>query len=44
MNIHYDRLREIFGDNMCLLYADTDSSKLFIKNTKPYELDERLKN
>ena len=44
MNIHYDRLKEIFGDNMCLLYADTDSLKLFIKNTKPYELDERLKN
>ena len=31
MNIHYDRLKEIFGDNMCLLYRDTDSLKLFIK-------------
>ena len=29
---------------MCLLYPDTDSLKLFIKNTNPYELDERLKN
>ena len=29
---------------MCLLYTDTDSLKLFIKNTNPYELDERLKN
>ena len=29
---------------MSLLYTDTDSLKLFIKNTNPYELDERLKN
>ena len=33
MNIHYDRLKETFGDNMCLLYRDTDSLKLFIKKT-----------
>ena len=44
MNIHQDRLKEIFSDNMSLLYTDTDSLKLFIKNTNPYELDERLKN
>ena len=41
MNLHYDRLKEIFSDNMRLLYTDTDSLKLFIKNTNPYELDER---
>ena len=29
---------------MSLLYTDTDSLKLFIKNTNPYELYERLKN
>ena len=23
-NIHYDRLKEIFSHNMCLLYTDTD--------------------
>ena len=44
MNIHYDRLKEIFGDNMRLLYTDTDSLKLLIKNTIPYELDDRLKD
>ena len=44
MNIHYDRLKEIFGNNTRLLYTDTDSLKLFIKNTNPYELDNRLKN
>ena len=41
MNIHYDRLKQIFSDNMRLLYTDNDSLKLFIKNTNPYELDER---
>ena len=35
MNINYDRLKEIFGDNMCLLYTDTDPLKLLIKNTSP---------
>ena len=25
MNIHYDRLKETFGDNIRLLYTDTDS-------------------
>ena len=44
MNIHYDKLKEIFSDNMRLLYTDSNSLKLFIKNTNPYELDERLKN
>ena len=44
MNIHYDRLKEIVVDNMQLLYTDTDSLKLLIKNTKPVELDERLKD
>ena len=38
MNIHYDRLKETFNDRMELLYTDTDSLKLFIKNTNPYEL------
>ena len=33
INIHYDRLNEIFSDNMYLLYTDTDSLRLFIKNT-----------
>ena len=44
MNIHYDRLKEIFGNNTRLLCTDTDSLKVFIKNTNPYELDNRLKN
>ena len=38
MNIHYDRLKEIFDENMSLLYTDTDSFKLLIKNTNPYAL------
>ena len=38
INIHYDRLKIIFGDNTQLLYTDTDSFKLFIKNTNPYKL------
>ena len=42
MNIHYDSLKEIFGDNMCLLYTDTDSFKLSIKDTNPYELDDHI--
>ena len=29
---------------MQLLYTHTDSLKLLIKNTNPYELDHRLKN
>ena len=44
MNIHYDRLQGIFGKNMQLLYTDTDSLKLLIKKTDPYELDDRLKD
>ena len=44
MNIHYDRLKEIFEDNIRLLYTDTDSLKLLIKNINPYKLDDRLKD
>ena len=44
LNIHYDRSKEIFGDNMQLLYTDTDSLKLLIKNINPVELDDRLKD
>ena len=44
LNIHYDRSKEIFGDNMQLLYTDTDSLKLLIRNTNPVELDDRLKD
>ena len=44
MNIHYDRLKEIFEDNIRLLYTDTDSLKLLIKNHNPYKLDDRLKD
>ena len=44
MNIHYDRLKEIVSDNMQLLFTDTDSLKLLIKNTNPVELDDRLKD
>ena len=44
MNIHYDKLKIFFGDNMQLLYTETDSVKLLIKNTNPYELDDRLKH
>ena len=42
MNIHYDRLKETFNDRMELLYTDTDSLKLFIKNTNPYELKKNM--
>ena len=38
MNIYYDRLTEKFKGKMQLLYTGTDSLKLFIKNTNPYEL------
>ena len=44
MNIHYDRLKEIFGDNMRLLYSDTDSLKLLIENMNPYKLEGRSKD
>ena len=39
MNIHYDRLKEQFGDNILLLHTDTDSFKLLIKHCNPYELE-----
>ena len=42
MSIHYDRLKIIFRDNMQLLYTDTDSFKLFIKNTNPYKLKKHV--
>ena len=38
MSIHYDRLKTNFCDNLKLLYTDTDSFKLIIKNTNPYDL------
>ena len=44
MNIHYHRLKEIFGDNMRLLYTDTDNLKFFIKNINPYKLDVGLED
>ena len=31
-------MKKIFKDNLELLYTDTDSFKLIIKNTDPYEL------
>ena len=40
MNINYNRLQGIFGNNMQLLYTDTDNLKLLIKITNPYELDD----
>ena len=43
MNIHYDRLKEIFSDNIHLLYTDTNTLRSFVKNSNPFELDERLK-
>ena len=44
MSIHYHRIKEIFSDNMQLLYTDTDSLKLLIKNINSYKLDDRLKD
>ena len=38
------RLKTVFGNNMRLLYTDTDRLKSFIKNTNPDELDDRLKD
>ena len=43
-SIHYHRIKEIFSDNMQLLYTDTDSLKLLIKNINSYKLDDRLKD
>ena len=37
INIHYDRLTKKFCYNIMLLYTDTDSFKLLIKNCNPYE-------
>ena len=37
MNIYYDRLKEIFGDDMRLLYTNTDSLKLSIKKKNLYK-------
>ena len=44
MNIHYDRLKEVFGNNICLLYTDTDSLNLLIKKINPYKLHPKLKD
>ena len=38
MNNYYDKLKNNFGDNMELLYTDTDSFKLLTKNCNLYEL------
>ena len=35
----YDWVKEVFGENMKLLYTDKDSLKLHIKNQDPYELE-----
>ena len=43
MNIHYDRVKVICGNNMQLLYTYNANLKLLIKITNPYELDDRLK-
>ena len=40
INIHYDRLKEIVGDNMRLLSTDTDGLELLIKNMNPYKLED----
>ena len=44
MNIHYDKLKEVFGNNICLLYTDTDSLNLLIKKINPYKLHSKLKD
>ena len=44
MNIHFDRLKDFFGDNMHLLYTGTYSLTLLIKNTNSYQWDNRLKD
>ena len=36
--------KKFCDNNLCLLYTDTDSFKLSIKDNNPYELDHRLKD
>ena len=38
MNINSNKLKKIFAHNMTLLYTDTDSFKLLIKNCNLYDL------
>ena len=42
--MNYERLKEVYKDNMHLFYTDTDSLELLIKNINPYILDETLLN
>ena len=44
MFMNYERLKEVYKDNMHLFYTDTDSLELLIKNINPYILDETLLN
>ena len=37
MNIHYHRLKQIFGDNLQLLYTDTDGLKVSVDTIFPLE-------
>ena len=42
MFMNYERLKEVYKDNMHLFYTDTDSLELLIKNINPYKLDEKF--
>ena len=44
MSTNYDRLQEVYKDNMHLFYTNTDSFQLLIKNINPYILDEKVLN
>ena len=40
--MNYERLKEVYKDNMHLFYTDTDSLELLIKAINPYKLDEKF--
>ena len=40
--MNYERLKEVYEDNMHLFYTDTDSLELLIKAINPYKLDEKF--
>ena len=42
--MNYGRLKEVYKDNMWLLYTDTNSLKWLTRNKNPYILDEKLVN
>ena len=40
--MNYERLKEVYKDNMHLFYTDTGSLELLIKAINPHKLDEKF--